>query len=443
MIRGGANIPPTRTPVPTPAPTPTPDASKTTTPAPTPTPDASKTPTPAPDSSKSSEKTPTPSTSNTTSDVNEATSKVSVSDIASRFGGVKLKKTSTAATEATKTNQDTTANSNTTTRSVKDIAARFGGSSTTRDSSSVQEAIQQRNLFESRYNTQQANTNSYNTPQTNMSSYNTPQTNMSSHNTSQTIMSNYNPPQTNIDNYNAPISSTSNIYNVGSTDAIRSTSDVNMTPQQIENAYFDSGLLVRTVQSKNLGYEFNGPTGNLDAARQDAAQNNSDVYSRNWSLIKNDVSDQLYKMGPDAGAFSRSLGVIALPERTTDNIISVSDTDQSSKAKLDDHQYTMSSSDARQQLTGLTESLKTKTEEGLMNQNSEIKTFGLLADAMVGFVHSGDMRSLEADLKKIQTVLDNTGPEFDGRSFPVLEIETDSSGNSTFQEKAILQPNRT
>ena len=229
---------------------------------------------------------------------------------------------------------------------------------------------------------------------------------------------------------------------MSSTSAIAASSEANMTPKQIVDAYNNDGLMVRTVQSKNLHFEFEGGAGSLDQIRDNAVINQTSPLSRNWSLIQKESTDMLYKMGPDVGSFPRSLGVIALPERTTNNILEVNDTDQSSNSRISDNQNSMDPTRADTEISKLKQTLIDRTKEGTMNQNSEIKTFGLLADAMVGFIHSGDIDTLKSDLIKIQNVLNGAGSEFDGRSFPVLKINTDSDGNSTFQEIDSLQRER-
>lgn len=199
---------------------------------------------------------------------------------------------------------------------------------------------------------------------------------------------------------------------------------------QIEQAFDQGGLLVRSCQMKHAHLDFNHE---LDIAPRPGEPCDGG-YLRKFVLAQKDLVPNFYKMGPDVTAMPRCIGVLTLPDKMGDHLVGIHSTDQFSGAQPTGKSY-LDHGTASTQLAGLLAELKATQAErpGEKLDNNEIQSVGVPPDAMAGLLFSPstamggypDWNAAKADFQK---VADKMHACYDGQQFPVFGYQQEGTG---------------
>ncbi|MFJ3486923.1 hypothetical protein ACIPL1_26445 [Pseudomonas sp. NPDC090202] len=204
-------------------------------------------------------------------------------------------------------------------------------------------------------------------------------------------------------------------------------------PRDIQAAFAQGGLLVRTVTKANAHHELHHCDVTVDEAKQrhtDGATSHGGM--RKWTLGHTDLRPNYYLLGGNTG-FPRHMAFLALPEKVGEHVVGIHDTDASSGNPHD--KRAMLPADARFGLNKMLGRLQANQQERPDQPliTNEVQTVGVKPEAIAGmlFQPSSKARSWEAARQDFQTAIDSGGEEFAGRSFPVFSYATDErSGKS-------------
>jgi hypothetical protein len=239
-----------------------------------------------------------------------------------------------------------------------------------------------------------------------------------------------------MNNYNLtshPVAFTAPLQGAGTVAASRAADDSHA--RDIQVAFSQGGLLVRTVQKKNAHQDLHNCAVTPDQAK---ALHDSRASShgglRKWSLGHADLRPNYFGMGTPTG-IPRHMAFLALPEKMGDHVIGVHKRDQGSGRPPVDPMVKLAS-DARMELKALLGELTSEqrgTPTEAIGDNNEIQTIGIRPEAVAGmlFTPSPSVRTWEAAKNDFQKAINAAGPEFEGRSFPIFSYDTSDATHKT------------
>ncbi|MCL9783360.1 hypothetical protein M9194_18180 [Vibrio sp. S4M6] len=201
-----------------------------------------------------------------------------------------------------------------------------------------------------------------------------------------------------------------------------SSSNASEKSKLVLDLFSGDGLLIRSVQTKNLWHELTGETQN---------DTKTTASKRNWSLMSSELKDNYYKMGPETGLMPRDFAVLASPHGLSENVIGIYETDQASSSSEPIDKQTLSSEEVMVGLSKLKSNLveKQKSTTGRID-NSEIQTLGLNPKGVVGLLFYPSKTGLSFDdfKDKIQRQFEKSGSGFHNKEMPIFEFSRDDNG---------------
>lgn len=204
---------------------------------------------------------------------------------------------------------------------------------------------------------------------------------------------------------------------------------------QVIEQFNTTGILIRTLQSKNAAYEFD----NLEVSVQDAfglAEHGRHSGLRKWTLIHKDLVANYYKMGAEIRTMARFMAILASPLEIGDRYIEVYEKDAfSGNLKRDTILITQSVAlDKIERLLAKLKSNQAKSPEKPL-ENNEIQTLGFSRGAVVAFMYKacGDPNSpqfWEAAKPQFQGVVNLIHVNAGRTSFHIFTYEVDKGHTS-------------
>ncbi|MDU8499525.1 hypothetical protein RYB01_10050 [Pseudomonas syringae] len=199
-------------------------------------------------------------------------------------------------------------------------------------------------------------------------------------------------------------------------------------PEDIQAAFANGGLLIRTVQQKYAHKELERCNVDIDQAR--AAQMQGDHGGlRKWTLGHADLMPNFFGMGHGATGMPRHMAFLALPEKVGEHVVGIHDKDAAS-GNVTAATHFMHPADARMDLNNMLGRLRSnqKSQPGERLENNEVQTVGVEPGAIAGMLFHPTMAksSWAAAKKDFQSAIDKGGPEFAGRTFPVFSYAVDN-----------------
>jgi hypothetical protein len=234
-----------------------------------------------------------------------------------------------------------------------------------------------------------------------------------------------------------PASSSVASESAGSVDAAHSASPVeaahkdDISPDQIQKAFENGGLLIRTVKDENAVDEFKHTNVSIDQAKENL-ESGVTTHSglRKWSLAHAEVKPNYFMMGNNR-PLQRTLGVLAMPDKVGNHVVGVHERDNFSGGIKDDMKN-LSPDDAKTQMSKALNSIKDEQKQrpGKQLDNSEIQTVGIPSNSVAGLMYRPRTGPATADdwkaaKSKVESRLSGAGPEFHGRTLPVFTYAED------------------
>ncbi|WP_232434885.1 hypothetical protein, partial [Burkholderia ubonensis] len=205
-----------------------------------------------------------------------------------------------------------------------------------------------------------------------------------------------------------------------------------------------TGLLVRTVQDKDLHYIFENYDENIKVVGQDG-------YLQKWSLTHESLAPNYFNMGDPSKPFGRGIAVLADPEKFGQHIVAVHSSDAFSGGVTDEMvKYgSLRQEDFLAQLSKVKVTLQEKQREIEKNEpvdNSEIQSVGVNHEAILGFMYFPTKKIGSAEVaaniigKQLATAIHNkVGAEsassspFVGRNYPLFTYKRTGAGGTAFE----------
>jgi hypothetical protein len=215
-------------------------------------------------------------------------------------------------------------------------------------------------------------------------------------------------------------SSTSGVSGAAATTPVAGPHSHDKTPDDIQHAFRNSGLLIRTMQMQHAHKEFDRCGVTVEQALSHAAGSGGHGGLRKWSLAHADLKPQYFMMGEEhSGPRARHLAVLAMPNLAGEHVVGVHEKDQGSGNIKPDTQV-LAPDESRRQVGVLLNTLKGKQAEQGNLENCEIQTVGIEPTSMAGLMFNKPGAKWEDSKAQVQSMLSKVGPEFHGRSFPVF-----------------------
>ena len=195
------------------------------------------------------------------------------------------------------------------------------------------------------------------------------------------------------------------------------------TKEEIIRIFGDSGLLVRTVQLKDLDKNFNDIEDDVTTAVEKAKTQQYYGPLRKWSIGHSELPPFFYKMETE-GAFARFLAILVEPALVDwSRYIHISTTDLSSSYSVKVDTTCLEASQAKEKYDKTLKELQAKTDQ---NQNSEIATLGFRMESFCGLLFKGYDDLLTKHLDEIKGKLANIKNEVG--FIPVFTYEQNGRG---------------
>jgi hypothetical protein len=185
------------------------------------------------------------------------------------------------------------------------------------------------------------------------------------------------------------------------------------TGTQVEQI-FRNGVLVRTVQTRDVPLNFN----------------QNPKYRYKWTYNDSQLKPNFFNMGPEAGPLGRTIGIVLDPNRVGPHYIGISPTDSASGAWLNPGEAPMPADEATNKLNDLQNHLHDKQNEpvnqGKPLDNNEIQTNGFDPNSVVGLV----VYNLNAPGRPNQ--VQNVVNQLPVPSIPIINYTVDGNGDPHF-----------
>lgn len=204
-------------------------------------------------------------------------------------------------------------------------------------------------------------------------------------------------------------------------------------PRDIQAAFSQGGILIRTVQKKHAHQELHNCDVDLAQVRQlHAGGTETHGGLRKWSLGHAELCPNYFMMGVGS-QFDRHMAFLALPEKVGAHVVGIHECDASSGNPTDT--TVMTPQDARLGLNGLLGKLKNNQREkpDAPLINNEVQTVGVAPQAIAGmlFHPSAKAKTWEAARSDFQNAINAGGAEFAGRTFPIFSYAVDERTGRT------------
>lgn len=174
--------------------------------------------------------------------------------------------------------------------------------------------------------------------------------------------------------------------------------------KEIIELFNNSGLLVRTVQLKDLGKNFKDLDDSIETALIKYKEDNR-YYGpkRKWSVGHSSIAPLFYNFGQENNKFTRHLAILVDPSfYNWSKYTAISVQDMSSNSKFTEDEKLLNSDEAQCLYNSVINELKSRKDQ---NQNSEIVTCGFNIDSFCGLLFSGNDSWYEDNITGIRKQL--------------------------------------
>lgn len=159
------------------------------------------------------------------------------------------------------------------------------------------------------------------------------------------------------------------------------------TTEEIISLWKSIGLLVRTVQLKDLGNNFMDLNDTIEEACEKYPNNGYYGPKRKWSIGHSSIAPIFYKMGEKGCAFPRHLAILVDPSFDDwSRYTAISSQDESSNFRFIETDRLLKSDDANDIYKKILAELISKENQ---NQNSEVVTCGFNINSFCGLLFEG------------------------------------------------------
>lgn len=170
--------------------------------------------------------------------------------------------------------------------------------------------------------------------------------------------------------------------------------------EEVLKVFNDCGLLVRTVQLKDLGANFKDIEDNIAQAVE---KHNKDCHyygpKRKWSIGHSTLAPFFYMMS-GVNDMSRHLAILVEPPLVDwSRYIQISSIDMSTGYRITETTICLEPDKARELYKKTLAELQEKPDQ---NQNSEIATLGFSMKSFCGLLFKGEKKWFEENLEKIK-----------------------------------------
>ena len=196
--------------------------------------------------------------------------------------------------------------------------------------------------------------------------------------------------------------------------------------EEILNVFDDCGLLVRTVQLKDLGANFKDIEDDISNAIK-RTKNERNYYGplRKWSIGHSTLPPFFYKMS-GADTMPRQLAILVEPPLVDwSRYLHISSIDMSTGYRITENTICLEPNKAKELYKKTLAELQKKTGQ---NQNSEIATLGFSMKSFCGLLFKGEKKWFEENLGKIKNQLSNLKNEVE--VIPIFTYEQNGRGTT-------------
>ena len=158
--------------------------------------------------------------------------------------------------------------------------------------------------------------------------------------------------------------------------------------KEIISAFNDCGLLVRTVQLKDLDANFRDIEDNI-AQAVEKTKNDSKYYGplRKWSIGHSELPPFFYKMSGE-DAMPRRLAILVEPSLVDwSRYLQISSIDMSTGYRITETTKCLEPDNAQKNYNDTLAELRAKSDQ---NQNSEVATLGFSMESFCGLLFKGE-----------------------------------------------------